>query len=456
MRTVPRQTGRLIVAISALAARLAGRFGIGRRIAGEGTWVAGGQIVSAIAALVSIRIMTELLTPEEFGRLALLAGVAALALGLSATPRLQALLRYYADWARAGRGDVLRRTGMRLIGRLVAVAACVIVAGWIVAGPAFGEIWFTGFLVAALLVVDSLCSFEVSLFNAARRQRVVALVQASDASTRPLMAIAAVMIFGASAEAALAGYLTGSALVVLVMRLTTRLEGTGLTEPDRSLAAGRASETDLAAAIRRYALPLAPLAIFGWLSGMGDRYVIGGMLGLEQAGLYAAAYGIASRPFLMLAGIVELTMRPVLYNAISSGDAVVTARTKHFWILLAGTGATLGVLGFLLLSVPVGGLLLAADYRSATSLMPWIAFGYALYVTSNVFSRFCYAFDDTRAVLILTIAGSVVGISVLVPAIIFFGLFGAAAAVPLRFGIELGLSAILARRAERNFQERQI
>lgn len=437
--------------IYARASRLAERLGIGRRIAGEGAWVAGGQIVSAIAALVSIRIMTELLTPGEFGRLALLAGVAALALGLSATPRLQALLRYYADWTRAGRGDVLRRTGARLIGRLVAVAACVIVAGWIIAGPVFDEIWFTGFLVAALLVVDSLRSFEVSLFNAARRQHVVALVTASDAMTRPLMAIAAVMIFGASAEAALGGYLIGSALVVLVMRLTTRLEGTGLTEADRSLAAGRASETDLAAAIRRYALPLSPLAIFGWLSGMGDRYVIGGMLGLEQAGLYAAAYGIASRPFLMLAGIVELTMRPVLQNAIAQQNAALIGRAKKGLLLMTASGAAFGVLGFLLLSVPVGSLLLAADYRSATSLMPWIALGYALYVTSNVFSRLCYAFDDTRAVLILTAAGSVVGISVLVPAVIFFGLFGAAAAVPLRFGIELGLSTILSRRAERIF-----
>ena len=55
--------------------------------------MASGQVLSALAALVSIRIMTELLPPEEFGRLTLLLGAAALALGLAATPRLQGCLQ---------------------------------------------------------------------------------------------------------------------------------------------------------------------------------------------------------------------------------------------------------------------------------------------------------------------------------------------------------------------------
>ncbi len=74
-----------------------------RRILREGAWVAAGQIASAAATIVSIRIMTELLTPDGFDRLTLLVGVAALALGLAANPRLQALMRYYPDAAHEGR-----------------------------------------------------------------------------------------------------------------------------------------------------------------------------------------------------------------------------------------------------------------------------------------------------------------------------------------------------------------
>ncbi len=47
-------------------------------------------------------------------------------------------------------------------------------------------------------------------------------------------AVAAVLAFGASAESALAGYVGGSAAVVLAMRAFMRLEGVGEAAPPRS------------------------------------------------------------------------------------------------------------------------------------------------------------------------------------------------------------------------------
>lgn len=417
---------------------------IGRRIVRDGAWVAGGQIVSAVAALVSIRIMTELLAPKEFGRLTLLVGIVALALGLASTPRLQAIIRYYPDAARESRIGNLRRIGVRLIAPLVAITAALLVATWFVAGPWLDGAWFTGLLVATLLVIDCLRSFELSLLNSARRQREASLIYVADAWSRPLMAVAAVLAFGPSADAALAGYITGSAAVVCAMRVCMRLEGLGQNAPEHD-------DTELAAGIRRYAWPLAPLAVFGWFSGMGDRYIIAGLLSLQDAGLYAAAYALASRPFLMLSGVVELTMRPVLQNAVAAEDAALVARTKTAWLLIMIAGAAFGVICFALLSEWVGRLLLAEQYRSATNLMPWIAIGYALYVVSNVFSRFCYIFDNTQAVLFLTVAGATIGLPIMIPAIIYWGLFGATLAVVVRFGIEVALSMPLARRAERRF-----
>jgi O-antigen/teichoic acid export membrane protein len=124
---------------------------------------------------------------------------------------------------------------------------------------------------------------------------------------------------------------------------------------------------------------------------------------------------------------------------------------KTTWLLTTGLGSAFGVFCFILFGDWVGRLLLAEQYRSATALMPPIALGYAIYVVSSVFSRFCYIFDDTKAVLYLTVAGAVIGILVMVPAIIFGGLFGASAAVAVRFGMEMVLSIPLARRAERRF-----
>lgn len=421
------------------------------RLVREGGWVTAGQLITALAMLVSVRLLTEILEPDAFGELALLVGVAALALGLAATPTLQAVIRYYPDQLRQGRLGDLRVVSRGMVARSTVIAAFVIAAAWPVAGHAFGGSWFTGLLVAALLAVDVVRSFEVSLLHAARRQAATAVYYAADACARPLAALAAVMALGSTAEAALTGYIVGAGLVVAAMHLIVRPEGRTpgeppATDPRRAVALGTA--------IRRYALPLVPLAIFAWISGLGDRYLIGGMLSLEQAGLYAAVYGLVSRPFLMVAGIVDQTVRPVLQNAIAAGDPKRLASAKRAWLMATGAGAILGFVAFVLLGELVGRLLLAEEYRSVIKLMPWVAAGYAIYIVSNVFSRFCYVFDDTKAVLLLTIIGSVIGIVVLLPAVHFYGLQGAAAVVPVRFGIELALSAMFARRAERSFSLR--
>lgn len=428
----------------------------GRRIARDAMWTAGGQLVSAVAFLASVRIMTEILSPDEFGRLALMLGVSALALGLSATPRLQALMRYYPDWWRTGEIGALRKTGGEVVGRTVLFSAAVILCGWFTYTALFGGQWYVGLLIATILIVDSIRSFELSLFNAARRQRDAALLLAADAWSRPLLAIAVITSAGASATAALAGYAAGSTLVIAIIRLAMPLEGSATRNTPAPLGGFFPPRTDaqLAQAIRRYAFPLAPLAIFGWFSGVGDRYVIAGLLNMHDAGLYAAVYGLASRPFLMLSGIIELTLRPVLYDAIAARNGKLIKQSKRALVIASVMGGAAGVFGFALLSDFVGQLLLAPEYRNATDLMPWVALGYAFYGLSNVFSRFCYAFDDTKAVLILTVAGTLSGLAVLVTTLHLGGLAGAVLAVPAQFGVELALSILLARRAEHRFYGR--
>lgn len=420
------------------------------RIFSEVSWVAVGQLTSAAAALISIRIITELLSPEEFGRLTLLVGAAALALGLVSTPRLQAVIRFYPEWSKTDRLSILRRVAKNLIHSLVMLAALLIsVSGGVVS--LFSEqVWYLGLLIASLLVIDAHIAFELAFLNAARRQRAAAIMQSANAWSRPLMAIGSAWTFGFSAEAALFGYILGSGLVLTASTRLVKREGLA-TESRIFTDINSRSQVDLSRVIKQYALPLAPLAVFGWLSGMGDRYVIAGILSLPEVGLYAAAYGLASRPFLMLSAIVEQTLRPILQKAIADGALSDIKNAKRQMLSASIIGATLGVIGFYFLKDLAGYVFLSTEYRAAVELMPWIALGYAFLCISSVFTRFCYAFDATRYVLALTVSGSLVGIAVLIPAAIFYGLQGAVIAVPIRFGIELSLSWLFSSKAEHRY-----
>lgn len=423
------------------------------RIANDGFWVVVGQGSGIVAALVSVRMITELLLPADFGLTSLLLGVSALGLGVAANPRLQAIIRFYPDSVRGGRLQQLRAQSGKDIAKYVlwtALAVCVL---WSGASSVVGGNWYTGVLIAGLLITDAIRMFEISLLSAARRHKEVAIISMADAWSRPLMAFTGISLFGASADAAIAGYIAGALIVIFSMKFVLRAEG--CDEHIKLVAPLNGSDGgNMSVLMRRYALPLAPLAIFGWLSGMGDRYVIGGMLGLEDAGLYAAAHGLASRPFLALFGVIETTMRPILQNAIADHDMSEVIRLKRRFIAVTLCSAILGVLSFVALAPIAVELFLAEEYHVAGELLPYIAIGYAIYMVSCVFARFCYAFDATRSVLLLTIGGAFVGLITILPAIKFLGLLGAALALPVRFSVECAISYIAAVRSERRYVSR--
>jgi O-antigen/teichoic acid export membrane protein len=187
------------------------------------------------------------------------------------------------------------------------------------------------------------------------------------------------------------------------------------------------------------------MAALGWMNGVGDRYLIGAMLGLEQAGIYAAVYGLVSRPFLMASGIVELTLRPVYNHLVVEQSHREADRLLLRWLLTVTCMVGAGFAGIAIFSHLIVNLLLATKYRSGVNLMLWIAGGYALLAISDVFVKVCYAYGYTRAILMIQVVGAILSLVLAIIGIKMFGLVGAAMAVPVYFGIMLIITIMASR-----------
>ena len=194
-----------------------------------------------------------------------------------------------------------------------------------------------------------------------------------------------------------------------------------------------------------YTRPLIPLGLIGWVSGLSDRYMIAGILTAEDVGTYAAVYGLASRPMLMLSSIAETAIRPAYYSALGRKDPV-SKRYLGAWFVIVFGGAVSVCLFLIYFHQYVSSLLLGPNFRGGSHLMPWIAAGYGLSALSHITTRVCYAYDKTERVLITETIGACLAVGVSLPLIYSVGLVGAAMAVPIYFGIQLALSAYLARR----------
>lgn len=386
------------------------------------TWAAFGQIASAIGLIVGIRLLTEFVPPAVYGNVTILLGIGAFCYAIFHAPLFQASLRFYPDAQKRGQVGLLRSTIFDLAHKTLFPLAFLFVVGGVSYGFYAGTSWWFGLLLAAILIVDVYKNLETGLLNAARKQRECALWNVAETWGRPICAIILVSRFQASAGLILFGYLCASLPIYCYFRLTGKLER------GEVLLTGSERRNDLLKEIYRYALPLVPAALIGGIYSLSDRYIVGGMLGLEQLGIFAAVSGLMARPFIIMCGIIEQSLRPLYFERVvaenGSGDGILRR-----WLLLASGICVAGLILVVVLRYQVINILLAAKYRSSVNLIPWLAVGYASYAISFIYENVFHAYNKTVAILKINIAMAILTVLVAMLLTYNFRLSGAAVSV---------------------------
>jgi O-antigen/teichoic acid export membrane protein len=410
-----------------------------RRHLRDALWIAGGTAATALGTIAGVRVLTQYLPPERFGVVTLALGVSALALSLVGTPLNQAAMHWYPamEPATAARDllAALRRCLRRIAAWILLAAVAVTLTYWLLehGSPLLGV------LIILALAVDCWRFAHLSLLNSARRHARYVFWLTLDAWLRPVAAALAIYAFGTSALVVLGAYLLVSAS--LLWAFTRRLWPGAQLAP---LTADKRQQLDRR--IWRYALPLVPLGLIGWASSLGDRYVIGGLLSVADAGVYAAVYGVASAPFLMVGGMGEMALRPIHQAAVVGDDHRRAQHIARLWVAGVVLTCLLGVLLFGVGHQLIAGLVVGKMYRHASVLMPWIALGYTVRAASYVFERICYSYGQTGRVLVIQSVGLAAAAITTPIGVLTLGLKGAALSVPTYFTVQLLAAVLLAKR----------
>ena len=407
--------------------RRAGRLSRGLRRHGRSVAaVVVGRCLTVAGSMAGVRLLTEHLTPETFGRYKLaLAGVSLIA-GIAVRPFLQYAMRAYHDAAaRGGLHRFLRRFGRSfgayaaVLGLVVAVAGRVLIRDGGRLGPAAPA------LIGAVLALQALVERDRALSITRGRQGAAESVGVGLSWLIPI-AVAGFVLLGESLSVVLAAH----ACVLVLLLLAPRLAGGRRAGDDDR----RASPTDVAGdgaagAAWTFAWPLVVAGCLSWLVHESDRFVLGYYHGAGAVGLYAAAYGLASAPFTAVAGAAAQVMQPVVFAASARAGrdgAPAASRPVLAGALLAGAG---GVCVVWLSGDWIARLLLAEGYRSAApELLVWIAAGYACFGAAMCLDLAAFGAKRTVFVMIACGVAAVTNVGLdllLVPA---HGAAGAAAA----------------------------
>ena len=381
-----------------------------RRLAKEGSWIIIGQIISMIGALVLVRVLTEHLDPSQYGQLALVLTLGTLICQVAYSGSMPGIMRYYAIAAEKGETSdyMMAAWRMMLRGTFIAFALSVmLLLGILFLGK---ESWVGLTVITIIFSVLSSCNSTLNMIqNAARQRRVVSIHGSLDAWLKVLFALGLLTWLGNFSEVVVIGYVLSLLLIlvsqiIFIQRLIPR-------QPCQPSAVGNCGPW--MNQIWQYSKPFVFFNIFTWIQASSDRWALETHASTQDVGFYAVLMQLSYTPIAILTGLTVTFISPILFQR--SGDASETSRNSGVhqlaWQLTCATLFVTVLVCFLtyLIHDWVFKLLVAADYRAASYLLPWMILAGGLFSAGQVLSLKLMSDLNTKALLWPKIITAVIG-----------------------------------------------
>jgi len=391
--------------------------------------VATGQTGAALGSVVGVALLTRVLAPSDYGRLALALTVTTLVQQLLFSPVVAAGLRFYAPQREQDALGVFFRV-------LTTLCRDAYLSFVLIGVSLLFILWFAGFSewlsIACAALVFSAVSGAISIWdsiqNAARNRLVVAFHQMAGEWLRFSLAYTFVFIFSGRSSAALWGYAAGATATLISYGFVTRTRLVDIARQSRGTPNGQ----NLRLQMLRYATPFSFWGLLSWAQVAVDRWAIRFAATERDVGLYAVVYQVGYYPLILVFGIVSQLVSPIVFErAGDAGDPERTRRSRTLMrsIVLIGLASTVGVaVAAHLLHSTAFRWLVAPEYWSASWLLPVMAlaggiFGVAQLAALQILIRF-----TSHSLLFPKIITGATGVLLSVAGAAYFGVPGVVAA----------------------------
>jgi O-antigen/teichoic acid export membrane protein len=375
----------------------------------EGLWVIIGQVVSILGSLVSIRILTGLLQPSEYGSLTLGITFATLVNQVILGPLAEGVVRFYAAAAEVNQLESYFIAVKQLLLKAYNVVLITLIA--IVLSLVFtGNLdWISITIVAFLFAGINGTNFILNgIQNAARQRLVVAFHQGLDSWLRFFIAALLIHYFSKTGTMGMLGYAIGALMVCISQLLNFFKSHQHLKFTEYfSLSAWGQKIWD-------YSLPFASFGLFTWGQFVSDRWALELFSNRQNVGMYAVVFQLGYYPISISTGMILQFLMPILFRRV--GDASDTQRNaKNQHLIWRLSGLALGFTGVVfvftwLFNVQVFYVFAAPEYRTLSHLLPWMVLSGGLYASGQTISLSLLSQIKTDKMVAVKIFTAILGI----------------------------------------------
>lgn len=348
--------------------------------------------------LILLPVYTVYLSTEDYGIVSIVMSMVQFLAILLLMSLNAAGMRYHYEVGEAGdaRARLWGAVYYGVMINAIVLVTLVLAAHEIVLDPFVSGIPFHPFLLAGVLA---------SLFQAGYEVYQTYL-KASQAGRRSGALDLAYFVTNLSLALFLVAGLRLRAMGVILALLLTNIIFFSISHLQiRSRIAGGIGRRELRVSIR-YALPLLPHALAGWLMTLVDRLFLNNMVSREEVGLYSAGFQIANVLHMLMVALNQ-AYGPWFFEQSTKGEPG-RRRIREFSELIVLLCASLGLV-FSLFSEELLRVIVTVEYQGAWVVVPFLTFAFvfrSIYyvVVGPVFLK------RVRFVPLITLCGALVNI----------------------------------------------
>ncbi len=393
------------------------------------------KVVMVVCSFIALPIITKELGATEYGIWSQLFTTITLLSPIAAMGLPSSLLRFFSHVK--DRSELCR--GFSTVFVTVALG-CIVIGSivWLVATPfatiVLGNPNFATYIqyTVILLVPTVLNGINVMLLRATDRIKQYSLLVMLQ-SILVLLSVVILLYRGNGLWGVLIGNIVGQT-VFFLLSFTVIVGHISFCRPDFH----RLPE------FLKFGLPLMPGSVVGWVTELSDRYLVGILLGMSWAGIYAAAYSTASVLDNMIF-IIQVTLLPTLTRIRESGDIGkinhYLSITYRYYLLLIIPA----VIGVTILAEPLLLILTTEEFAIGASIVGVIAIGIMFNGLGQITSNVAFIERKTRVILMAQAVGAIFNLSLNLLLIPMIGIMGAAISTLLAYGLMLMVYSRYAR-----------
>ena len=372
-----------------------------RRIFGlrsEAVWVFVGQLGTALGVVLGVKILTQVLDPAEFGRMALANTIVLLVGSNIFGPLGQGFMRFWSICQDRGQADEFVLVTDRFAGRLILFTLSVSLVLFAIAAATGWSRWIL-LMTLSLITggVTGYFSLRLSVFLAARNRKIVALVNTGTAVLKPVIALFFVIALSSNADYVILGYAITAFTAAIVVehfykktfRPVSFISSVGRQKKSQTDALGL---TGLGKEILAFSWPFCIWGVIGWVHQSCDRWALQAFHGPDVVGAFSVITVLAAYPLIFGANLLSNLIVPIAYQRagnLGCSDSVKSANRMLY--LMAGLyiiWAVAIIICFVFFHYRIVLLTSNLKYVAFSALLPGLASAWALFYLGQVFSGF--------------------------------------------------------------------